>query len=125
MNIIRTHRELEVYRLAYKLALDIYELSKIFPRKEIYSLNSQIKRSSRSVPANLAEAFRKRRYQKAFIAKLSDAEAESAETHTWLDFSRDHGYLSENNHADLSNKYELVISMIIKMINNPDKWTIK
>jgi four helix bundle protein len=78
MIILRSHKELEVYKLAYKLAMDIYELSKTFPREERYSLTSQILNSSRSVPANIAEAFRKRRYAKAFVAKLSDSEGEAA-----------------------------------------------
>ena len=125
MAIIKSHRDLEVFRLAYNTALDIYEKSKTFPKEEIYSLTSQIRRSSRSVPANIAEAFRKRRYEKAFIAKLSDAEAESAETQTWLDFAKDHTYISKEDYINLYNKYEIVISMIIRMINNPGSWTIK
>lgn len=92
MKLIRSHKELEVYKLAYKLAMEIYKPSKSFPGEERYSLTDQIRRSSRSVAANLAEAFRKRRYEKAFVAKLSDSEGEAAETQTWLDFSRDCGY---------------------------------
>lgn len=78
MIVLRSHKELEVYKLAYKLAMEIFELSKAFPREERYSLTSQILNSSRSVPANIAEAFRKRRYEKAFVAKLSDSEGEAA-----------------------------------------------
>jgi four helix bundle protein len=89
MKLILSHKELDVYKLAYRLAMDIYKISKAFPSEERYSLTDQIRRSSRSVAANLAEAFRKRRYEKAFIAKLSDSEGESAETQTWLDFARD------------------------------------
>jgi four helix bundle protein len=77
---IRTHRDLEVYRKAFDAAMQIFELSKAFPREEIYSLTDQIRRSSRSLCANLAEAWRKRRYEKAFVSKLSDAESEAAET---------------------------------------------
>jgi four helix bundle protein len=78
---IRTHKDLKVFQVSYKAALDIYKLTKTFPREEIYSLTDQIRRSSRSVPANIAEAWRKRRYPKSFIAKLSDSETEAAETH--------------------------------------------
>jgi four helix bundle protein len=94
MIILRSHKELEVYKLAYKLAMEIFELTKSFPKEERFSLTSQILNSSRSVPANIAEAFRKRRYEKAFVAKLSDSEGEAAETQTWLDFSRDCKYIT-------------------------------
>ena len=84
---IRSHRELEVYQLAFSAAERIYELSRGFPKEETYSLTDQIRRSSRSVCSNLAEAFRKRRYPKSFVAKLSDSEGEAAETQLWLDFA--------------------------------------
>src|SRR5215813_7448430 len=91
---ITSHRDLEVYRRAFDTAMQIFEASKKFPREETYSLTDQIRRSSRSVCANLAEAWRKRRYEAAFIAKLSDAEAEAAETQTWLQFAVSCGYLA-------------------------------
>ena len=81
---IRDHRELDVYKLAFKCAMEIFEISKSFPKEEIYSLTDQIRRSSRSVCANIGEAFRKRRYPKSFIAKLVDSEGEGAEIQTWL-----------------------------------------
>ena len=84
---IRDHRELEVYKLAFKCAMEIFEFSKSFPKEEIYSLTDQIRRSSRSVCANISEAFRKRRYPISFIAKLVDSESEGAETQTWLQFA--------------------------------------
>ena len=84
---IRSHRELEVYQMALDAAMKIFEVSKNFPPEERYSLTDQIRRSSRSVCANLAEAWRKRRYEGAFISKLSDSEAEAAETQTWLEFA--------------------------------------
>ncbi len=90
---IRVHRELEVYRQAFEAAMQIYELSRSFPREEVYSLTDQIRRSSRSVCANLAEAWRKRRYAAAFTSKLSDVESESAETQVWLEFAVKCGYL--------------------------------
>ena len=85
--MLRGHRDLKVYQLAYKLAMEIFHLSKAFPREEIYSLTDQIRRSSRSVAANLAEGFRKRRYPNVFLNKLTDCDAESAETQVWLDFA--------------------------------------
>ncbi len=92
---IRSHKELEVYKLSFDIAMKIFEISKRFPREETYSLTDQIRRSSRSVCANLAEAFRKRRYPKFFTSKLSDSESEAAETQTWLDFSLYCEYITE------------------------------
>lgn len=121
---ILSHKELEVYKLAYRLAMDIFLLSKNFPVEERYSLTDQIRRSSRSVTTNIAEAFRKRRYEKAFIAKLSDAEGEAAETQTWLDYARDCGYIKSDICEKFNQEYEFVIGMIVNMINNPGKWSI-
>jgi four helix bundle protein len=104
--------------------MEIYILSKSFPGEERYSLTDQIRRSSRSVAANLAEAFRKRRYEKAFVAKLSDSEGEAAETQTWLDFSRDCGYLTPDLCNRMNNEYEHVIGMLVNMIKSPEKWSI-
>ena len=94
MEIIKSHKEFRVYKLSFELAMDIFELTKNFPKKEKYSLTDQIRRSSRSVVANIAEAFRKRRYPKSFIAKLSDAEGEAAETQTWLDSAYSCNYIT-------------------------------
>jgi four helix bundle protein len=87
-------------------------------------LTSQIRRSSRSVSANIAEAFRKRRYEKAFVAKLSDSEAEAAETQVWLDYSLECGYISDIVHHKLFNDYDNSIGKIVNMINHPEKWSI-
>jgi four helix bundle protein len=84
---IVTHRDLEVYQKAFAAAMRIFELSKSFPKEELYSLTDQIRRSSRSVCANMAEGWRKRRYEKAFASKFSDAEGEAAETQVWLEFA--------------------------------------
>jgi four helix bundle protein len=83
--MLRGHRDLKVYQLAYKLAMEIFHLSKAFPREEIYSLTDQVRRSSRSVAANLAEGFRKRRYPNMLVNKLTDCDAEATETQVWLD----------------------------------------
>lgn len=119
------HKDLKVYQLAYRLAMEIFELSKSFPKEETYSLTDQIRRSSRSVTANIAEAYRKRQYPNAFIAKLSDSDSECAETQTWLDYSRDCGYLSKETCEKLNSEYEQVGRMIGGMIANPEKFTPK
>ena len=121
---IRTHKELKVYQLAFEAAMEILEITKLFPREERYSLVDQMRRSSRSVAANISEAFRKRRYPKSFIAKLSDSEGEAAETQTWLDFSLSCKYIDEKIHDELFDKYDHIIAMIVNMINQPEKWTL-
>lgn len=124
MEIIKSHRELVIYKLAFKSSMEIYELTRSFPKEEIFSLTAQIMRSSRSVSANLAEAFRKRRYEKAFISKLSDSEAEAAETQVWLEYSLVCGYLSKENHDRLFKEYDNLIAKLVIMINHPDKWSL-
>ena len=121
---IRRHEDLDVFQLAYASAGEIFSLSKAFPMEERYSLTDQIRRSSRSVCANLAEAWRKRRYRAAFKSKLSDSEAEAAETQVWLRFSSDCGYLSSAEADRLSGQYERVIGKIVTMIHNPDPWLL-
>jgi four helix bundle protein len=122
MKIIKTHKDLQVYRLAFQAAVEIYQVSRFFPSEEKYSLTDQIRRSSRSVCANIAEAFRKKRYPKSFIAKLSDAEAEAAETQVWLDFSLEFNYIDKEKHAMLYDKYDHILSQLVIMINSPEKW---
>jgi S23 ribosomal protein. len=125
MSAIKSHKELIVYQLAFKVSMEIFQITKSFPKEEIYALTSQIRRSSRSVCANLAEAFRKRRYEKAFISKLSDSEGEAAETQVWLDYSLECGYLIEETNRKLFNEYEKIIGMLVNMINQPDKWSVR
>jgi four helix bundle protein len=95
MNLIKSHKELNVYQLTFSLSMEIFRITKTFPKEEVYSLTSQIRRSSRSVCANIAEAFRKRRYEKAFVSKLSDSDGDAAETQAWLGYSLECGYLSK------------------------------
>ena len=121
---ITSHQDLEVYRRAFDTAKQIYEASKKFPREETYSLTDQIRRSSRSVCANLAEAWRKRRYEAAFVAKLSDVEAEAAETQTWLQFAVSCGYLAPDAGKALENVYEKILATIVGMINHTDSWIL-
>lgn len=119
---IRSHRELDVYRMAFKAAMMIFELSKRFPKEETYSLTDQIRRASRSVCSNTAEAFRKRKYPKAFVAKLSDAESEAAETQTWLDFSLRCKYINKSDYKELDETYENIIGKLVNMSLHPEDW---
>ncbi|HZV03815.1 MAG TPA: four helix bundle protein [Gemmataceae bacterium] len=125
MDKIQTHRDLEVYRKAFEAAMQIFELSKLFPREEIYSLTDQIRRSSRSVCANLAEAWRKRRYEAAFISKLSDSESEAAETQVWLEFAVKSAYMDRDQAARLYQIYDQVICTIVGMINHTQTWILR
>jgi four helix bundle protein len=118
-------KKLIAYQKAFDLALSIFEISKSFPKEETYSLTDQIRRSSRSVNANLAEAYRKRRYPKHFISKLTDADGENSETSTWLDFAFDCKYISNEQHISLSNQGIEVGKLINYMINNPEKFGVK
>jgi four helix bundle protein len=121
---IQEHTDLEVYRKAFDGAMLIFEVTKKFPKEEAYSLTDQIRRSSRSVCANLAEAWRKRRYKAAFVSKLSDAEGEAAETQVWLQFAVSSGYLERQGNASLYQTYDEIIRMLVSMINKPQFWVI-
>ncbi|MEX0716057.1 MAG: four helix bundle protein [Planctomycetaceae bacterium] len=111
-----------MYQLAYDLGMRIFELSKTFPADERYSLTSQIRRASRSVAVNIAEAYRKRQYPKSFVAKLSDADGKAIEIQVHLDFARDCGYLQESVHEEVTASYEEVGRMLGAMIRRPDKF---
>lgn len=116
------HKSLRVYQLAYQLAMEIFHLSKKFPSEERYSLTDQIRRSSRSVPANIAEGYRKRQYPKAFVNKMSDADGEATETTVWLDVARDCEYIAVMDYQRLTNGYEEVGKMLGNMILHPEKF---
>jgi len=122
--LIKTHRDLEVYRTSSEAAKQIFSKSKSFPIEERYSLTDQVRRSSRSVCANLAEAWRKRRYEASFISKLSDAEAEAAETQVWSEFAVECGYLRAEIGRELLASYENIIGKIVSLINKPDPWLL-
>jgi len=119
---LKGHRDLKVYQLAYKLVMEIFHASKEFPKEEKYSLTDQIRRSSRSVAANIAEGFRKRQYPKMFLSKLADADGETTETQVWLDFSRDCEYLLPTRHSELVKGYEEVGKMLGTMMSMPEKF---
>jgi four helix bundle protein len=104
--------------------MQVFELSKRFPKEEAYSLTDQIRRSSRSVPANIAEAWRKRRYPAAFVSKLNDAETEAAETQVWIEFAVRCAYLSEADGKDLYRTYEGIIGTLVGMSNHSDQWVL-
>ncbi len=120
--MVESFRDLDVYRDAFLAARRLYDLSKEWPKVERYALTDQIRRSSRSVSANIAEAWRKRRYPKHFITKLTDADSEAAETRAWLDFALDHEYLERDTYEHLDDRYDKVQGSLIRMINDPDRW---
>ncbi|HEX8566957.1 MAG TPA: four helix bundle protein [Pyrinomonadaceae bacterium] len=123
VKIIR-HQDLDVYRKAFDASMQIFELSKDFPKEETYSLTDQIRRSPRSVCANIAEAWRKRRYQAAFISKLNDCEVEAAETQTWLEFAVRCQYIEPEVGRALFKIYDEIISILVTMIKNSDSWVL-
>jgi four helix bundle protein len=115
-------RDLIVYQKSYKLAMEVFEITKSFPKEEKYSLVDQIKRSSRSVPSNIAEAWVKRKYPKSFVSKLLDSLAEEGETEVWIDMSKDCKYIDDELHNSLLERYTEVAKMLSSMINSPDKF---
>ena len=122
---IRSATDLNVYQKAYSLAMEIFNISKTWPREEKYSLTDQIRRSSRSVCANLREAWAKRRYEAHFTNKLTDSDGENSETDTWLDFAKDCGYLSVADHNRLAKEDREIGAMLGSMLNNPGPFLIK
>ncbi len=116
------YKDLRVYQLAYELSIKIQKLTKDFPFEERFSLTDQIRRSSRSVCANIGEGYRKRQYPKNFAKKLSDSNGEATETQIWLDYSKDFGYLSIEVYTELYEKYESVGNMLGNMIEHPEKF---
>jgi len=119
---IKTHHDLQVFQLSFEAGMEIFSMTKSFPKEETYSLTDQIRRSSRSVSGNLSEAFRKRRYPKSFIAKLSDSEGEAAETQVWLAYALACGYIDQQTYDTLNDKYDHIIAMLINMSSKPENW---
>lgn len=120
--MIRSVRELDVYRLAFDAAMEIFEVSKSFPKEERYSLTDQIRRSSRSVCTNLAEGWRKRKYKAMFVSKLLDSGQEAAETQTWLEFALECNYVGKEVFDNLDEKYEHIFAMLITMERKADSF---
>jgi four helix bundle protein len=125
MSNIRSYRELRVYQNAFEAAMKIFEITKTFPPEEKYSMVDQMRRSSRSVCSNIAEAWRKRRYPAHFASKLSDSEGEAEETRVWLEFALCCRYINQATFDELDTKYDLIIGQLVKMISEPEKWTIR
>jgi four helix bundle protein len=123
--IINSAKDLKVYKEAYALAMEIFEISKTWPPEERYSLTDQLRRSSRSVCSNLREAWAKRRYEAHFISKLTDSDGENSETDTWLDFAKDCGYIAHEDHDRLSTACKEVGAMLGSMLNNPTPFLIR
>jgi four helix bundle protein len=122
---INSYKELRVFENAMNSAMKIFEQTKTFPPEEKYSMVDQMRRSSRSVCANIGEAWRKRRYKAAFIAKLSDAESEACETQVWIEFAKRCEYLEKTICDDMDAEYDQIMGQIVNMINQADKWLIK
>ena len=122
---IRSAKDLDVYKVSYELAMDIFRVSKTFPAEEKYSLTDQIRRSSRSVCACLREAWAKRRYEANFVSKLTDCDAENSETDTWLDFAKDSGYLSLADHKSLVEKCTRVGQMLGRVMQAKEKFKLR
>ena len=125
MSLVRHYRELDVYQNAISLAMKVFELTKQWPSEERFNLTDQIRRSSRSVCTNLAEAWRKRRYKAAFVAKLSDSETEAAETQVSAELAMRCRYCDEKTFREIDESYEKVLGQIVKMAGQPEKWLIK
>jgi four helix bundle protein len=118
---VKNFKETRVYNLAFEIAIEIFEMSKAFPKKETYPLTDQIRRASRSVCAKIAEAYRKKRYLAHFVSKASDADMENSETGVWLDFPVACKYISQEKYKALSDKNQVTGRLLGHMINNPDK----
>ena len=123
--IINSAKDLDVYIVAYNLAMEIFAISKTWPTEERYSLIDQIRRSSRSVCSNIKETWAKRRYEAHFISKLTDVDGENSETETWLDFAKDCGYLNLEDYLRLSKQSRRVGKMIGSMLKNPKPFLLK
>ena len=119
------YKDLEVYKLSYRMALEIFDETKRFPKEEKYSLTDQIRRSSRSVSANIGESWGKRMYRSHFVSKLSDSYMEAYETQVWLDFSKAHSYLTDELYDYFTDNYDHICRMLFSMMKNPDKFLMK
>ena len=120
--MVTTFRELRVYQIARQLAREIYGLSEAWPQEERHALTDQVRWSSRSVGANVAEAWRKRRHPRRSVSKLTDADAEGAETQAWLDAALDCGYLDTDTRARLDKQYDQVLGSLVRMMRDADRW---
>jgi four helix bundle protein len=125
MKAIKYHWELDVYKLSVEAGMKVFELTKRFPKEEMYSLTDQIRRSSRSVSGQVAEGWRKRKYEAAFVNKLNDSEGEAAETQSWLEYAVKCEYLDPTAARELHRTYDRIIGKLVTMGNNPGPWLLK
>ena len=121
---IQFHWQLDAYRLSVEAAMRIFEATKTFPVEERYSLTDQIRRSSRSVSAQIAEGWRRRKYEAAFLNKLNEAEGEAAETQTWIEYAVKCAYLKRPDGEEFHRQYDHIIGKLVTMGNNPDPWLL-
>ncbi len=119
------YKDLDVYKLAFKIAMELFVETKKFPKDEKYALTDQMRRSSRSIAANISEAWGKRMYRSHFVSKLSDSYAETNETVTWLDFALSHGYINRKRYEYFNENYDYVCRMLFSMMKNPDKFILE
>ena len=122
---LKSAKDLKVYQRSYALAMEIFNVSRLWPSEEKFSLTDQIRRSSRSVCTNLREAWAKRRYEAHFVSKLTDCDGENSETDTWLDFAKDCGYMNSDRHERLTRECEEIGAMLGSMLNNPAPFLIR
>jgi len=119
------YKDLRVFQLSYKLAMNIFEITKTFPKEEKYALVDQIRRSSRSIPANIAEAWKKRLYPKMFVSKIIDAAGEAGETEVWLDICKDTHYITQADYVKFVSDYDEVNRMLYGMVDKHEKFTVR
>lgn len=124
MKMVKYHWQLDVHKLAVDAAMEIFELTKIFPKDERYSLTDQIRRSSRSVSVQIAEAWRRRKYEAVFVNKVNESEGEAAETQGWLEYAVKCGYLNRNNGRQVHRTYDRILGKLVTMGNNPKRWVL-
>jgi four helix bundle protein len=122
---ITHHWQLDVYKLSIEAAMSLFELSKKFPREEMYSLTDQVRRSSRSVSSHISEGWRRRRYEAAFCEKLNGAESEAAETQTWIEYSVRCGYITAKEGRELHRSYDHIMGKLVNMQNKPEVWLLQ
>ncbi len=121
---ITHHWQLDVYKMSMEVAMQIFEVTKSFPKDEMYSLTDQVRRSSRSVSGHISEGWRRRRYEAAFCDKLNGAEAEAAESQAWIEYSVRFGYLTSKQGRELHRIYDDIIGKLVRMQNNPEVWLL-
>jgi four helix bundle protein len=125
MEAIRSYTDLRVYKAAFETAVQVFELTRSFPPEEKFSMTDQMRRASRSVCTNMAEAWRKRRYEASFVSKLSDAETEAEEMRVWFQFAQRFGYTTEAKTQEFDDTYDKILGQLVKMISEPEKWILR